>query len=337
MLRALITGLAGTTLADGEAAFLRRERPCGIILFARNCTSPDQVKALVLDATAAVGVAELLVLVDQEGGRVQRLKPPHWRPLPPAAAYAELYRRSPAKALEAAWLAARLTAHDLRSVGINTNCAPVADVPTRDAHDIIGNRAYGDAPDMIAALGRAVADGLLAGGVLPVMKHIPGHGRAMADSHFDLPVVTAPRQDLAKSDFAAFRALRDLPAAMTAHVVYASIDPHHPASISPAVTRDVIRDDIGFDGLLMSDDICMKALTGDMAARATAVLAAGSDIVLHCSGDLAEMTAVAAATSALAGESLSRWQRCAALLDRNEPFDRMAAAAAISEALAVSA
>src|SRR5258705_493876 len=227
---AMITGLGGTRLSQAEADFLRAVQPCGLILFARNCETPAQVLQLVTDAKAATGLADLLVLIDQEGGRVRRLKSPAWRDLPPAAAYAALYRKDAAEALRAGWLSARLTADELGAAGINTNCAPVLDVPVSGSHDIIGDRAYGTTVAEVVRLGRAVAEGYVAGGVLPVIKHIPGHGRARADSHFDLPVVDASRQELSATDFAAFRAFSDYPAAMTAHVVFDSIHPRAPAS-----------------------------------------------------------------------------------------------------------
>ena len=293
MLTAFITALAGPELMPAEAAVLRAARPCGVILFARNVRDPDQVRRLTEAARDCVG-DDILVLIDQEGGRVRRLKPPHWRELPPAAAYGRLYADDPADACLTAGLAARLTAAELRAVGINTNCAPVLDVPVAGSHDIIGDRAYGAEPRQVCDLGLAVAEGYMAGGVLPVIKHIPGHGRATKDSHLDLPVVTASRADLESTDFAAFRRLAHLPAAMTAHVVFAAIDPELPASISARVTAEIIRGAIGFDGLLMSDDLGMKALTGSIAERAQAVIAAGSDVALVCSGDLADTEAVAA-------------------------------------------
>ena len=299
MLSAFIMGLAGTELAPAEAAFLRDARPCGIILFARNAADPDQVRRLTDAANAAVG-EEILVLIDQEGGRVQRLRPPHWRALPPAAAYDKAYAGDLEKAVQAARAAARLTAAELRAVGINTNCAPLLDVPAPGSHGVIGDRAYAAAPQRVAALGAAVAEGLMAGGVLPVMKHLPGHGRAVADSHFDLPVVTATRAELEASDFVPFRALAALPAAMTAHVVFTAFDARAPASISRRVTQEAIRGAIGFEGLLMSDDLGMKALSGTVAERAAAVLAAGSDVVLACNGGLAESEGVAAVAPAAA-------------------------------------
>lgn len=335
MVSAFITGLAGETLTAAEKSFLRSAVPCGIILFARNCRGHEQIRALVAEARDAIGSAETLVLIDQEGGRVQRLRPPLGRALPPAAAYAHHYGRDPAEACAWAGLAARLVAEDLKALGINTDCAPVLDVPVEGAHDIIGDRAYGRTPVQIAALGRAVAEGFLAGGVLPVIKHIPGHGRATADSHHDLPVVTTAHAELSATDFAPFKALADMPAAMTAHVVFTALDPAAPASTSCAVTEDVIRGEIGFDNLLMSDDLSMKALSGTLEERAEAVLRAGSDVALHCNGDLAEMEAVAGSVPRLAGKARERFDRAIRLLARSEAFDVARAEAALAAALAI--
>lgn len=334
MRSAYITGLASETLQPGERALLAATRPAGIILFARNCTSPGQIKQLVGDAKSAIGFDDVLVLIDQEGGRVRRLRPPQWRELPPASAYAALYRSDIPGTLEDARLAARLTAQDLRALGINTNCAPVLDVPVPGAHDIIGDRAYGTDWRQIAAIGWAVAEGYIAGGVVPVIKHIPGHGRSLADSHLELPIVTASRSELEASDFAPFHALRDMPAAMTAHVVYAALDANAPASTSASVTADVIRGRIGFEGLLMSDDLGMKALAGPFFERARAVIRAGSDVALHCGGDLVEMAAVASGVPALAGPALRRFEACIGITRRVQPFDQSAAEAALARVIA---
>lgn len=334
---ALITGVAGETLTQDEVAFLRVARPCGLILFARNCRGFDQIRRLVRDAKAAIGSASVLVLIDQEGGRVRRLRPPQWRGLPPAGAYAALYAKDQDRVTRAARLAARLTAADLLMIDINTNSAPVLDLAVPGAHGIIGDRAYGATPDQVACLGRATAEGYMAGGVLPVMKHIPGHGRALADSHWELPVVTTRRPDLSRTDFAPFRALREMPAAMTAHVVYADIDPEAPASTSAAVTKAVIRGEIGFDGLLMSDDIDMKALAGSVRSRAEAVIRAGSDVALHCTGVLAEMDEAAAGVPALAGAAVKRFERCLQVLECVEGFDAAEAEAMLAEVMATAA
>ena len=330
---ALITGVSGLELTANERAFLKDAAPCGLILFARNCASHDQIRALIASVKDAVAADDLLVLIDQEGGRVQRLRPPLGRMLPPASVYADLYQTSPSAALAAARSAARLVANDLRQLGINTNCAPVLDVPVPGAHDIIGNRAYGAEVEQIAALGRAVAEGYMAGGVLPVIKHIPGHGRALADSHLDLPVVTAPHSELSASDFAPFKLLADMPAAMTAHVVFTAIDADQPASTSHTVIERVIRGEIGFDGFLMSDDLSMKALSGAMRTRAQAVIAAGSDVALHCNGELAEMQAAAEGVPVLKGAARRRFMAALAILKKQQPFDQAGAEAVLARVL----
>ena len=303
--RAFITGLASTTLTGVERAFLREREPWGFILFSRNIDTPAQLSRLITSVRDAVG-REAPVLVDQEGGRVQRLGPPYWPAYPPGAAYGRLYDDDAAQGMRAAYLGARLIAADLAAVGIDVDCLPIADVPASGADPVIGDRAYGETAQKVAVLARAVADGLLAGGVLPVLKHIPGHGRATADSHRALPVVETDHATLRKTDFAVFRALRDLPLGMTAHVVYTAIDPIAPATTSVTLIRDVIRGWLGFDGLLMSDDISMGALSGSVEARARAAIAAGCDVVLHCSGELAEMQAIASAVPVLTGKAAAR-------------------------------
>jgi beta-N-acetylhexosaminidase len=305
--RAFITGLAGTVLTPAERGFLRESEPWGLIVFKRNVDTPAQVIRLVAAFRDAVG-RDAPVLVDQEGGRVQRLGPPHWPAYPTGAAYGRIYDRDPALGLEAAYLGARLIAADLIAVGIDVDCLPIADVPVAGANSVIGDRAYGESADKVAALARSVADGLLAGGVLPVLKHIPGHGRATADSHDALPVVETDRETLMRTDFAAFRPLGDLPLAMTAHVVYSAIDPIAPATTSVTLVRDVIRGWLGFRGLLMSDDISMGALSGSIDARSRAAISAGCDVVLHCNGELAEMRIVASAVPALTGAAAARAQ-----------------------------
>ena len=333
MTKAFIAGVAGETLSPAEASFFRSAAPAGLILFARNCVSHEQIRRLVGDVRDAVGGDEILVLIDQEGGRVQRLRPPLGRALPAAQAYAMLFAEDATLAREAAFNAARLVADDLISLGINTDCAPVLDLPVPGSHDIIGDRAYGTEVAQVAMLARAVAEGFMAGGVLPVIKHIPGHGRATADSHLELPVVTEPHAVLSATDFAPFKALRDMPAAMTAHVVYTAIDAARPASTSERVTRDVIRGEIGFDGLLMSDDLSMKALTGSFTERTQAVLSAGSDLALHCNGVLAEMEEVAGAAPALSGEALRRFHAALAVLERRDPYDSVKAETQLALAL----
>jgi beta-N-acetylhexosaminidase len=313
----MVLGAAGLSLTPDEIAFYRDERPWGFILFARNVGEAAQLRDLAAAMRDCVGRPDAPVLIDQEGGRVQRLRAPLAPDYPPAAALGELYRRDREAGLRAAWLMSRLHAFDLARCGIDVDCLPVLDVPVEGAHDVIGRRAYARDPEAVAALGRAAAAGLLAGGVLPVMKHVPGHGRAGADTHFELPTVTASLRELREHDFAPFRALRDLPMAMTAHVVYAAIDPKNPATHSAKVIEEIVRGEIGFDGLLMSDDVSMKALSGDFAAKAAAILAAGCDLVLHCNGVMEEMRAVASAAGRLFGRPLERAER--ALAARQKP------------------
>lgn len=323
--RAFITGLAGTAITPEERAFLQEARPWGLILFKRNIDTAAQVLVLASSFREVMGNAEAPVLIDQEGGRVQRLGPPEWPAYPPGAAYGRLYERDAAKGLAAARLGARLIAEDLIKVGITVDCLPVADVPVSGADAVIGDRAYGDTPAQVSALAAAAAAGLADGGVLPVLKHIPGHGRATADSHAALPVVDAPLAELEASDFAAFRPLAGLPMAMTAHVVFTAIDPVSPATTSAKMIRNVIRDGIGFRGLLMSDDISMGALSGSLRERTRAALAAGCDMALHCNGNLDEMREVAAESPLLAGEAARRAE--AALAARHAPKEIDSAAA----------
>lgn len=327
--RAVIFGLAGPFLDSAERAFFAAADPLGFILFARNCVSPEQIAVLTRELRHCVGRADAPVLIDQEGGRVQRLKPPHWRAAPAAERFGGLDERDAGAAVEAAWLNARLLAADLQPLGIDVDCAPVLDVRAPDGHGIIGDRAFGDSPQRVATLARATCEGLLAGGVLPVIKHIPGHGRATLDSHEALPVVDAPADVLQACDFAPFAALADMPLAMTAHVVYSAFDAA-PATTSTAIIRDVIRGRIGFDGLLISDDLCMRALAGSPGDRARSALAAGCDVVLHCNGELAEMRAVAQACAPLSPAGAERFARARALLrpptavDKTEAGQRLA-------------
>ncbi len=333
----LIVGIAGTALTPKERDFLKDVRPAGFILFARNLESHAQIQALNDAVRAAIGSDDVLILIDQEGGRVQRLRPPLGRALPPAAVYGRLYAQAPEEACQAAFAVARLLADDLCALGINTDCAPVLDVPVPGSHDIIGDRAYATEIEPIARLGRAVADGFMAGGVLPVIKHIPGHGRATNDSHLALPVVTEDRAELSATDFAPFKALNDMPAAMTAHVVFRAIDPDAPASTSRLVTSEIIRGEIGFENLLMSDDLSMKALSGPMRQRAEQVVAAGSDLVLHCNGNFAEMQAAASGSPPLQGRALQRFEAAIGLLQSRKPFDKAVAEAHLARMLALAA
>ena len=280
-----------------------------------------------------LGEADAPVLIDQEGGRVARLGPPHWPVYPPGAAFGALYDLDPALGLQAARLSSRLIAADLIDLGITVDCLPLADVPVAGADAVIGNRAYGTEPAKVAAIARAVTGGLEQGGVLPVLKHIPGHGRATADSHFRLPTVDTPREELERTDFAAFRPLADLPMAMTAHVVFSALDPAQPATTSATIIRQVIRGQIGFQGLLMSDDVSMNALAGSIAERTRAIVNAGCDMVLHCNGKLDEMRDVARETPELTGEALQRASRALASRKPPEPLDRQAARAELDALL----
>jgi beta-N-acetylhexosaminidase len=333
--RAFICGLSGLLLAARERDFLGQTQPAGLILFARNVESPDQLRRLIADAKAAAdGDGRMLVMVDQEGGRVQRLKEPHWPRYPAARAFAHLRGDDCEKAGEAAYLCARMMAQDLRELGFNTTCAPVLDVPVPGADNIIGDRAYAEEARAVIELGGAVADGLLASGILPVMKHIPGHGRAMADSHLALPVVDTPLSELEAHDFAPFRALRHLPLAMTAHVVFKAVDPSAPVTVSEKAIGEMIRGHIGFDGLLMSDDLSMRALSGTLAERARASYAAGCDLALHCNGSMEEMVAIAAVAPYLEGMALKRFDAALAQLREPQAFDRESAEQARLDSLA---
>jgi beta-N-acetylhexosaminidase len=333
MPRAFITGLSGATLTAEERAFLREALPWGLILFKRNIETPAQVKALTAAFRDAVA-ADAPVLVDQEGGRVQRLGPPHWPAYPAGATYGLLYEQDRAMGLRAAQLGARLMAGDLVPLGIDVDCLPLADVPVSGADKVIGDRAYGETPDKVAAIAAAAAAGLLEGGVLPVVKHLPGHGRATADSHQRLPVVDATRAALEATDFAAFRPLAGLPLGMTAHVVFTAFDPVTPATTSATMVQKVIRDSIGFKGLLMSDDVSMGALAGSIGERTAAALAAGCDVVLHCNGRLDEMQAVAAEAPALAGDAARRAAAALALRQAPGALDAVAARSTFAALLA---
>jgi len=331
-MRAFITGLAGAALTTAERHFVQEAAPLGLILFKRNVTTPDAMRRLIAEFRTAVG-RHAPVLVDQEGGRVQRLGPPHWPIYPPGAAYGAVFDRDPDAGLRAARLGGRLIANDLAQLGIDVDCAPVADVPAVGADPVIGNRAYGSDPAKVAALAGAFAAGLMEGGVLPVLKHLPGHGRATADSHQRLPVVTADRATLDGTDFAAFRPLCDLPLGMTAHVVFTAVDPVAPATTSANIVKHVIRDSIGFTGLLMSDDISMGALSGSLSERTRAAIAAGCDVVLHCNGVLSEMVDVAAEAPALAGAAARRAGAALAARKPPAPLDAAASRAELAKLL----
>ena len=332
--RAFITGVSGTELTAAEREFIRAERPWGFILFKRNIENPAQVTALVAELRNTASAPDAPILIDQEGGRVQRLGPPHWPVYPPGAVFGTLYDIDSALGLTAARLNARLIAADLADLGITVDCLPLADVPVAGADAVIGNRAYGTDPGKVAAIARAVTDGLEQGGVLPVLKHIPGHGRATADTHFRLPTVDTPRDELDRTDFAAFKPLADLPMAMTAHVVFSAVDPVHPATTSATMIAQVIRHAIGFQGLLMSDDVSMNALAGNLAERTRAIFAAGCDMALHCNGNIEEMRDVAGQTPELSGRALARANAALAARKAPQPFDRAAARAELDALIA---
>ena len=331
--RAFITGLAGLSISADERAFLREAQPWGLIIFKRNVSTPSQVTELVESFRDIVGW-QAPVLVDQEGGRVQRLGPPAWPAYPPGARYGNLYDREPAAGIAVARLAGHLIAADLRPLGIDVDCLPLADMPLESADPVIGDRAYGSEPGKVAAIAKAIAEGLQAGGVLPVVKHLPGHGRATADSHHKLPVVDTDRATLEATDFAAFRPLAGLPLGMTAHVVFSAIDPVAPATTSVTMVSQVIRGFIGFKGLLMSDDISMKALAGPIAERSRAALAAGCDVVLHCNGDMSEMVAVASESPELSAGAAKRADAALAARVGPEEFDTEGARRIFAQMLA---
>lgn len=315
--KAMILGCSGTRLTDEEAAFFAGERPWGLILFARNIGEAAEIADMTARFRDVVGRADAPVFIDQEGGRVQRIRRPIAPDYPSGAVLGALYRKDREQGLHTARLMSRLHAADLLPLGIDADCLPVLDVPVAGAHDVIGDRAYGHDAQSVAEMGRAAAEGLLEGGVLPVIKHIPGHGRALVDSHKALPLVDADIRTLADIDFEPFRQLADMPMAMTAHVVYAALDAGNPATTSARVIKDVVRAQIGFDGLLMTDDLSMHALSGDFSARTKASLSAGCDVVLHCNGLLDEMRPVAEAAPQLSGKALERADRATAMARRS--------------------
>lgn len=333
-MKPLILGAKGFSLTSSEADFYREHRPAGFILFRRNIDTPDQVRALVRSMKEAAQNPHALILIDQEGGRVARLRPPHWPAYPRGADYGRLWGHDPDLAGEAAFLGARLIADDLHALGINVDCLPVLDVPVPGADSVIGDRAYGQQPTPVMALGRAASQGLIEGGVLPIIKHIPGHGRAMADSHLALPVVEASRTELESHDFPPFRALGDCALAMTAHVIFTAYDKEKPATTSKMMINQIIRGQMGFSGLLMCDDLSMKALSGSFEERRDAVLAAGCDLVLHCNGEPEEMTPIAQGCPSIDLEVQARLESMTRAL-RPQPFERAKAQARLAELLAI--
>jgi len=331
--RAAVFGCRGLYLTESETAFFRDADPFGFILFKRNVETPDQLSQLTDEMRAAVGRDDVPVLVDQEGGRVQRLGPPHWRRAPAAERFGALWQASPAAGCEAAYLNARLIGADLYACGITVDCAPDADLREPGAHDVIGDRSFGSDVDCVVALARETARGLLDAGLLPVVKHVPGHGRVEVDSHLDLPVVNAAKADLAARDLQVFRELSGLPLMMTAHILFTEIDPDAPATQSARVIDGIVRAEIGFDGLLFSDDLSMNALTGSLGERAARSLAAGVDVAVHCNGDMAEMQDVAAHVGPIAEQGWARWQKAEATRIAPVPLDEKAALARLNELL----
>ena len=314
--RAAILGCAGQDLTADERAFFRDADPLGFIVFARNIDTPERTRRLIEELRSCVARADAPVLIDQEGGRVARLRPPHWRKAPPARLLGELYARDPDKGLLATKLNSHLLAADVTSIGCDVDCLPVLDIAFPETHAVIGDRAYAAAPQPVAALGRAAAEGLMAEGVMAVIKHIPGHGRASVDSHLSLPQVAASRAELERTDFLPFKLLADLPWAMTAHVLYQAIDPEAALTISARGVKEVIRDHIGFDGLLLSDDLSMQALGGTLGQRAARALGAGCDIALHCNGKRGEMEEVVAHTEPMTPAAGRRFDAGRAALAR---------------------
>jgi beta-N-acetylhexosaminidase len=323
--RAFICGLAGTELSTEEGAFLRDARPWGVILFKRNADNPEQVKRLCRDVRAALDREDAPILIDQEGGRVQRIGPPHFRAYPAGRVYGQIYEKSPLAGVEAAFLGAKLIALDLHALGISVDCLPVLDMAVEGGTTAIHDRSFGNSVDAVATLGGAQLDGILAGGLLPVIKHMPGHGRATVDSHTEMPQVDATMAELEAQDFTPFRLLaKRSPLGMTAHVLFLDVDDSAPATLSRAVIDNVIRKRIGFDGALMTDDISMGALSGDVRSRAVRAIHAGCDLALHCSGDLMDMIEVASGVPELSGDALRRTDTALAYLRQPDEVDRQA-------------
>ena len=335
--RAVILGCAGPELSAEERAFFREADPLGFILFARNVGTVESTRRLVDDLRSSVARADAPVLIDQEGGRVARLRPPAWRKAPPARLLGELYARDPDAGLEATRLNSRLLAADVASIGCDVDCLPVLDIAFPETHAVIGDRAYADRPEPVAALGRAAAEGLLAEGVMPVIKHMPGHGRATVDSHEALPRVTVSRAELERTDFVPFKLLSDLPWAMTGHLLFEAIDPTDCITVSAGALQDVIRSHIGFDGLLLSDDLSMQALGGSLGDRAARALAAGCDIALHCNGKMPEMVEIVERSGPMTAVATRRFQDGRGFLARHRdpagPPDLAAAARRVAELL----
>jgi beta-N-acetylhexosaminidase len=320
----VIFGCKGLTLTQEEIAFFKAVQPWGFILFGRNVETPEQVAALVQKLKECAGHSEVAVLIDQEGGRVRRLRPPHWAEYHSGAVLGGLYKKDAKVGQRLAWLQSRLMAFDLVKLGINVDCLPVLDIPVQGAHDVIGDRAYGHDVLSVTEMGEAAAQGMLDGGVVPVIKHIPGHGRSLVDSHKDLPRVDATLDELMETDFQPFKNLSQFPAAMTAHVIYEALDRDNPATTSPKVISDIIRGHMGFDGLLMCDDLSMNALSGDFAERTQSSFEAGCDVVLHCNGEMNEMQQVAKALPEFASSAQTRATRVSECWSNSKPEEEHA-------------
>ena len=331
--RAVIFGCDGHVLTADEIAFFRAVQPWGFILFGRNCGSPEQVKALTASMREVLERENAPILIDQEGGRVQRLRGQHWRPRPAAADFGAVSRQNPRAARDLAYDNARIMGSELYDLGINVDCTPCVDVPVEGAHGIIGDRAFANDPWVVAGLGQSVIDGMMDSGVLPIIKHLPGHGRARADSHMELPVVDSSREELERTDFTPFRALARAHLGMTAHVVFSAIDPQAPATTSKKVIDEVVRGFIGFDGLLMTDDLTMRALKGSLAERVKASIAAGCDMILHCTRHMEEMREIAEATPVLSGRAMERAERALAALKKPKSVEVAALQSRVDAAL----
>jgi beta-N-acetylhexosaminidase len=333
---AAILGCSGPALTAAEAEFFHAADPLGFVLFQRNCQTPEQVRRLVQDLRATINRSDAPVLIDQEGGRVARLRPPAWRRTPAAGRFGTLAGQDPEVAVEAIKINAQLMGRELADLGITVDCAPVLDLQIPGAHSVVGDRGFGADPELVARLGRAVCDGLLSTGITPVIKHLPGHGRALVDSHLELPRVDAGLDELRRTDFVPFKRLADMPWAITAHVVFAAIDPDRPATTSPTVIADIIRGEIGFDGVLVSDDLSMEALKGGIGSRAERALAAGCDLALHCNGKIDEMREVAAAAGPVTAATAARLARGVAGPPQSGLFDGAAMEARLETLLATA-
>jgi beta-N-acetylhexosaminidase len=312
---ALITGIAGKNILPAERRFIKNNNPYGFILFKRNCDNPQQISKLTAELRELTGRRNTPILIDQEGGRVMRLRGENYAPLPPMKQFGDLYKKNPVRAKKALALNIQIIAAELLALGIDVDCIPVLDIPVRGADNIIGDRAFSTDPEIVSMLGNLAVQVACAAGLTPIVKHIPGHGRAMCDSHLDLPIVTTALKTLEATDFVPFRALKHAPWAMLAHVVYTALDDKNPASLSPAVIK-YIRAAIGFDGVLIGDDLSMKALRGSYQIRATKTLAAGADLALHCNGVMAQMEKVAEGCHEITPQSAKRLRAARTLLSR---------------------